>query len=91
VTRPAEVLVLAADVREAWIRGHVDLAAAQLAVDAVADNELVTGVEHVRGHYGLGANAAGESVTGRLYIDPTRTGPGWFAVTIASLRRCRVE
>ena len=24
-------------------------------------------------------------------IDPTRTGPGWFAVTIASLRRCRVE
>ncbi len=88
---PAEVLVLAVDIREAWIRGHVDEAAAQLAVDAVVDHERVTSVSHVRGHYGLGVNEAGESVKGRLYLDPTRTGPGWFPVTIATLRRVRLD
>lgn len=90
---PAEVLVLSVDIREAWIRGHVDEAAAQAAVDAVVDRERVTSVSHVHGHFGLGVNEAGESVRGRIYLDPPGTDPGLggLPVTIATLRRVRLD
>ena len=87
----ADVLVLSVDDREAWIRGHVDLAAAQSAMEAVDDRWLVTYLAHVRGHYGFGVNEDGDFQRGCIHIDPTRTGPGWFPVTIATLRRVRLD
>lgn len=92
--KPAEVLVLSPDDREAWIRGHVTDAEASAAVLAYSDGDWDArpgSLSHVRGHYGLGTNDAGESVTRRLYLDPTRTGPGWFAVTVATVRRVRAD